>query len=366
MKRLLSLLLALTGCNVVIGMEDFTRSAGTCSTQTCPTGSCVQGRCVTCPAPAPTQACGRCGTSTAICDETTSKWTNNYTSCAGEGVCTVGDTQACTSGANPGTQVCSSSCQWSPCGAELTPLVTIPRPDGLGTFRIERHEVTRQQYAQFLAAPAAEVTSALGTPRDGCGSAPNPTYQPEPACLSDSTVCTTNCARHPQVCIDWCDAYAYCKWIGRRLCGKIGGGPSDPTQYNSLATSQWTAACVGTQGSIDVFPYGPMAETGRCNDSSHGCSAAPAGCTTIAVEGAPNCHGPAAPYDGIFDLSGNVAEWEDMCVLKAGTLSCQIRGGSFQNYPDQAATSLKCSGDVLDRPEQLKANPDVGFRCCAD
>jgi hypothetical protein len=27
--------------------------------------------------------------------------------------------------------------------------------------------------------------------------------------------------------VDWCDAYAYCAGIGKRLCGKIGGGTLD-------------------------------------------------------------------------------------------------------------------------------------------
>jgi formylglycine-generating enzyme required for sulfatase activity len=263
--------------------------------------------------------------------------------------------------------VCSATCQWGGYGPELTPLARIPKPDGSGTYGIEQYEVTREQYAQFLRAPAAEIASALGTPRDGCTQ--QPSYQPDSVCMTGSTVCTTSCSRDPQVCVDWCDAYAYCKWVGRRLCGKIGGGPSDITQYNSLLTSQWTVACVGNQGTFDVFPYGAKPQNDVCNDASNGCSASADACITMGVGEARSCHGISDPYSTVFDMSGNVAEWEDVCVLvdpTHQTIRCQTRGGSFEDYPDPTTTSLKCSGSITDRSDVHAALPYVGFRCCAD
>ena len=48
---------------------------------------------------------------------------------------------------------------------------------------------------------------------------------------------------HPIVWVDWCDAYAYCKGVGKRLCGAIGGGPVDfHTGYADTNQSQWYRA----------------------------------------------------------------------------------------------------------------------------
>jgi len=36
-----------------------------------------------------------------------------------------------------------------------------------------------------------------------------------------------SCGKHPQVCVDWCDAYSCCESIGKRLCGAIGSGSNN-------------------------------------------------------------------------------------------------------------------------------------------
>ena len=70
---------------------------------------------------------------------------------------------------------------------------------------IDAYEVTRAQYAAFLAAqnkgaqPAACSTNV---------------FDPDAACMAGTEVCKDSCESHPQVCVDWCDAYAYCAWKG--------------------------------------------------------------------------------------------------------------------------------------------------------
>jgi formylglycine-generating enzyme len=65
------------------------------------------------------------------------------------------------------------------------------------------------------------------------------------------------------------------------------------------------------------------------------------------------------PYAGLFDLSGNVWEWEDSCNGSSGADDqCRLRGGSFSN--DNA---LLCGSD--DSDNRNYANGQIGFRCCA-
>ncbi len=66
----------------------------------------------------------------------------------------------------------------------------------------------------------------------------------------------------------------------------------------------------------------------------------------------------------LFDMSGNVAEWENSC---SGTTSasdtCIVRGGAFDTTP--GSTTLTCASSAAQPavPRNTTAN-DIGFRCC--
>src|SRR5436190_6931316 len=109
-------------------------------------------------------------------------------------------------------------------GAPMTE-VAIPMgaPGYPGTYCIDRTEVTAKQYADFLATNPSTVFQP-----NYCTW--NNTFAPQ------ASAGTSNCenlllaydpANHPLnpvACVDWCDAYAYCKSVGKRLCGAFGGG----------------------------------------------------------------------------------------------------------------------------------------------
>jgi formylglycine-generating enzyme required for sulfatase activity len=215
---------------------------------------------------------------------------------------------------------------------------------GGGAYCIDGEEVNNNEYAVFLATgpdiadqPAACLWNDNFTPTAAW-----------PADVADKQLPV----RH----VDWCDAYAYCKKQGRRLCGKVGGGDSVPADSGKI-TDQWYNAC--SQGGTNVYPYAGLYAPKRCNGAEYWTSidggvpaALPRGNVSLA-----GCIG--GPMGLIFQLSGNVKEWEDSCDGTAGkTDHCLARGGSFRSSSDE----LQCTGSAaLARDTHAD---DVGFRCC--
>lgn len=203
-------------------------------------------------------------------------------------------------------------------------------------FFIDRAEVTSEDFAIFRAAGATFGSD----PR--CAWKDSGVSTPAPAAAGDL----------PVVRVDWCDALFYCKSVGKRLCGAIGGGPTPPSQIENGASSQWAFACAGA-ASAGRYSYGAVHVPGVCNDDSPG--------QRERVASRPACVGATA---GVFDLSGNVAEWEDSCIEKDGGTrregSCTVRPGSFLG-PSSAS---RC--DEHDERQRHDTYDDVGFRCCKD
>jgi formylglycine-generating enzyme required for sulfatase activity len=170
----------------------------------------------------------------------------------------------------------------------------------------------------------------------------------------------TTTANYPVAFVDWCDAYAYCAGVGKRLCGKIGGGAYPPEGAGDLP-SQWSAAC--TSGGTYEYPYGNFYQASYCNGSVAGKLLA-----AVAVGTMTSCQSSVPGYQGVYDLSGNVSEWEDSC--DSGTVGgpkndfCAVRGGNFvYDITEDASLLLRCgSGEWRDRSS---AGDSIGFRCCS-
>jgi sulfatase modifying factor 1 len=221
-----------------------------------------------------------------------------------------------------------------------------------GNFCVDSTEVTTQQYQQFLNADA------------GAGLLP-------PQCawkggLDYGIKGPTTC--HEMDCpvgnVDWCDAYAYCAWAGKRLCGDPAGGATPYGSYADPAKDQWFAAC--SRDGTRVYPYGNVFDDRTCNGEllDGGFPDGPS-YSVLPVGSKKLCEGG---YAGILDMSGNAAEWEDSCDDGLGgdaaAQPCHYRGGSAHSQQD----NLQCEAGVSFGSltyARSQWTDDVGFRCCS-
>ncbi len=215
-------------------------------------------------------------------------------------------------------------------------MVKVPDPDD-GTYGIDATEVTRAQYARFV----------LEKEGDSSGQPPecswNNTFVPGGDWPPQDR------PNHPVAFVDWCDAYAYCKWAGKRLCGAVGGGETPWGSHKSAAASQWYNAC--SSGGTHAYPYGDEYSP-TCNTPMEN----PGG--TVEVGSLTDCQSPMSTFSGVFDMSGNVEEWEYCCGEDG---QCLVRGAGFQ----QGAGDVTCLN--YNYPlARTYSGPSTGFRCCSD
>ena len=205
---------------------------------------------------------------------------------------------------------------------------------GTNSYCIDATEATNAQYTQFLASGFS--LAASDTP-DGCtaGASNTPTNDWPPAPGRDN---------FPVNNISWCQATAYCKWAGKRICGSIGGGALATVNYKDPTLSQWLAAC--TREGAQTFPYGNTYQAGTCADSTVSLVETHAGC----VGGVP----------GVYDMSGNLWEWTDTCASSDPQAFCSVMGGAFDSTP----TELTCVSQRNWTRTSTAAN--IGVRCCYD
>lgn len=178
----------------------------------------------------------------------------------------------------------------------------------VGSFYIDRYEVTNAQYADFVLATRAR------TPGSWEG---KPTYPPEEA-------------DYPVTGINFGEAEAYCKWRGKRL----------PTE------EEWEKAA---RGAVEyLYPWGRGYQKERANTWEEG---------TRGPRSIHDFRRDKGPY-GVYGMAGNVSEWTSTIVqLGEHNVRAVVKGGSWT-----------VDGREWNLTFQLLSPPygymnHVGFRC---
>ena len=331
---------------------------------------------------------------TATCTDALTNGNETDLDCGGPvcARCNIG--RRCTVGTDCVGGVCDTAKKQCACPKGM---VEASKAGGNGAYCIDEVEVTKYQYNRFITAnvPVAE--------QDATCKEVNDTFVPRgawPPAAAPPFLPTAGAAQNfnyslPVHYVDWCDAYAYCKWANKQLCGQVGGGSVPFTDYKSAAADAWYNAC-SAQGNI-TYPYGNQFFDSKCN-GGQGVGAPSADAASGPIDAQKTGYGAVSNQDegihysvngdanggytliqfaacaggvtGLYHMSGNVAEWQNSCDGTTGAANCRIRGGS---YADGVSAAAKLACDANRTQQRVPAKPaqgdpdvlkDVGIRCC--
>lgn len=234
----------------------------------------------------------------------------------------------------------------------------------IASFAIATHEVTRAEYAAFVADTRRPDTPGCKTMGDGSRS--DATWDPTASWRQPSFDQADN---HPAVCISWQDASDYAAWLARRT-GRPYRLPSEAEWEYAARAGSTTAyywgdrsdlGCAyangGDAGLVRALPRWPeaIAEAIRQGESGAELVACDDGAGFTAAVGSyrPNAF-------GLHDMLGNAWEWVADCARPAlpddsrpySDATCAMRrarGGCWNDYPRDFRSARRSAATPDDR-----------------
>ncbi len=206
----------------------------------------------------------------------------------------------------------------------------------LNPYAIDVHPVTNEQFVRFL--------ETMGGEKDANNNDIIRLRDARIKRMGGKLVIESGYAKHPVVGVAWYGAFAYAKWIGKRL----------PTE------AEWEVASMGGIDEI-LYPTGKTIERSQANFFSSD--------TTAVMSYQPNEY-------GLYDMAGNVYEWcQDWYGYHFYDISLQepnnpkgpvqgvyriLRGGCWKSLKED----LRSAHRHRNNPGIMNAT--YGFRCAAD
>jgi hypothetical protein len=205
---------------------------------------------------------------------------------------------------------------------------------------IEATPVTRDEYGAFL-----DAAVPLSPQLSGCED--NTSWGPLGS-LDGGTIMVDG--------VDWCDAWGYCAWAGKTLCGGFPGAMDDGglqpdgtlshglplTEAYERDASAMAWACEGGDAAL-TYPYGNDFQMDQCFQASF---------TGPPYPGPVGSMGCVGGFPGIVDLVG-MFQWVDSCTEDScgalGYQECRYFA-PFDRHLDPASYGFN--------------TPLIGFRCC--
>ena len=247
----------------------------------------------------------------------------------------------------------------------------VQHTEAIGAFAVSETEITRGQFAAFVADTQRQIPVGCYTHGDGMdstsdldakGSWREPRFE-----QSDE---------HPVVCVVWQDAKDYAAWLSRKT------GQS----YRLLSDAEWEYAA--RAGTMSAYFWGDSADRGCAymnggdpslvralplwaQTVSRDRAAGEPGARILACDDGSAFTSAVRRYEpntfGLYDVTGNVWEWVDACRDEASAATvdgstndrCElrgVRGGSWDDWPLELR-----SADRHKTKADTRRN-DLGFR----